>query len=239
MKLATLFFGFFIVFSFIESTFCAEEAGNLETICYRQVQINPTQGPSLGPKCRVDGDVFYFEGAVTEEMYYEITVNYPNIKKIEFNSYGGLVNVAMRLAPYIREHHIATNVREGAKCASACTLLYQAGVIRTAHHSVRFLYHAPHLSEDWKLLFDESEYADSPAVQLEFIDKEISAINLETEAFFKKLEEYGLSKELFIDYKKLPNDNDWYQKGKFFQKIDYIIGFDKLKEYNAVQFESI
>src|SRR5690606_1391264 len=122
--------------------FSAVYAQAFETACHKYVQIDPVVEPSLtNPRCRVIDDVFYLEGAVDSQILYEIKTHYPDIRRMELNSYGGEVEAALELAFLIRERNIATNLRKGAKCSSACTLLFQAGVQRTAHHSVRVLYH--------------------------------------------------------------------------------------------------
>ena len=59
-----------------------------ESICHRYVKVNPAQEPADGPRCRVIGEVFYFDGAVTEDLFYELRDFYPQIKTIELNSFG-------------------------------------------------------------------------------------------------------------------------------------------------------
>ena len=72
-----------------------------ETICHRHNKVNPTQEPANGPRCRIIGEVFYFDGAVTEDLFYELRDFAAQVKTIELNSYGGLVVAAYKIAELV------------------------------------------------------------------------------------------------------------------------------------------
>ena len=51
---------------------------------------------------------------------------------IELNSYGGSLLAAWRIAAFIRNNGLATHISNRGYCASACVLIFQSGVQRTA-----------------------------------------------------------------------------------------------------------
>lgn len=54
------------------------------------------------------------------------------VKTLTLNSPGGSLEDAMAMARLAREHGLATEVPDGALCASSCPLLFAGGVSRTA-----------------------------------------------------------------------------------------------------------
>jgi hypothetical protein len=215
--------------------FVAFQAYSQETICHRYNKLNPTQEPANGPRCRVVGDTFYFEGAVTEEMYYELRDYHPEIKRLELNSYGGLALPAYKIAELIRQRGILTNVRNGAKCASACTLIFQAGVERSAHPSVRFLYHAPRLSNLWSENWLETRNTVGRQKSLAELAKQFTETQNETERFFVMLVELGINPNFIERYKALPETSTWFLDGNLMRTENLIISAPRLIEYNVVQ----
>ena len=211
------------------------EAFSQETICHKYVTVNPTQEPAMGPRCRVVGDVFYFDGAVTEDLYYELRDYYPQVKTLELNSYGGLVEAGYKIADLVRQRGISTNVRKNAKCASACTLIYQAGIHRTAHPSVRFLYHGARLSGDWFPNWLDYRYEFGRAKGLNFVAEQIEEVQAETDKLFLKLVSLGMSADFVQYYKSLPESKTWFEDGNFSHTQDLIISSPKLIKYNIVQ----
>ncbi|RFC68371.1 MULTISPECIES: hypothetical protein [Mesorhizobium] len=55
-----------------------------------------------------------------------------SVKAVSLNSPGGSLNEAMSMARQVRAHSLATEVADGAICASSCPLLFAGGVERTA-----------------------------------------------------------------------------------------------------------
>ena len=220
---------FFILFFLTANSFAQE------TICHKYNQVNPSAEPSMGPRCRVIKDTFYFDGMVTDEMFYELRDHHPNVRTIELNSYGGLVEPAYRIAKIVRERNIKTNVRKGAKCASACTLIFQAGVNRSAHPTVRFLYHAVRLSHLWVEDWVDSRLEKGREKSRDILAQQFIEIKEESDLFFQKLVEYGLDENFITYYRSLPEDPNWFENGNFTRTKDLIISSTKLFPYNVVE----
>ena len=62
----------------------------------------------------------------------EIAARGEYVKTVLLNSPGGALDDAMAMARLVREHGIATEVRDGALCASSCPLLLAGGTTRIA-----------------------------------------------------------------------------------------------------------
>jgi ATP-dependent protease ClpP protease subunit len=60
---------------------------------------------------------------------------------VELNSVGGDVEAAIAIANRLRAARSHTHVASGAKCFSACTVIYQGGVDRSAGEDALFLLH--------------------------------------------------------------------------------------------------
>lgn len=206
-----------------------------ETICHKYNVINPTQEPASGPRCRIVGETFYFEGAVTEDLYYELRDYHPGIKHLELNSYGGLVEAGYKIAELVREKNMTTNVRQNAKCASACTLIFQAGVKRSAHPSVRFLYHGARLSNLWVENWFEVRYEKGREQALGKLAQQFTEVQAETDKFLSLMIKYGMKSEFIDYYKSLSVSETWFQDGNFTRTQDLIISSPKLINYNIVE----
>lgn len=92
----------------------------------------------------IDGreDTAYIVGHVGPvTANYILSLDPKKIKRIELNSYGGKLLQAMKIARFIRNNNIDTYVGRYSICYSACTILFQAGIKRTAHITAKFLYH--------------------------------------------------------------------------------------------------
>jgi len=72
---------------------------------------------------------------------YILSLDPTKIKRIELNSYGGKLLQALTIAKFVRIHNINTYVGKFNICYSACTVIFQAGIRRTAHKTANFLYH--------------------------------------------------------------------------------------------------
>jgi len=115
-----------------------------------------------------------------------ITLDPTKIKRIELNSVGGKLFAAFKIAEFIRKNNLKTYVGEYQICASACTVIFQAGIIRVAHETATFMYH----------------YAfDRTGPKRKKLVPNIKSTHL----MFRKLIKYGISPE-FI--KKIKPDKD-------------------------------
>ncbi len=190
-----------------------------ESLCSPLNQINPTQEPSDRPQCRIVGDTFYLEGVISEAFLTELRDFHPKIRHLELNSFGGSASAAYKIAALVREKKITTNVRKDAKCASSCTLVFQAGVKRSAHPLVRFLFNGAR--------FPNFSVSSKVREQLLF--------SAETVKFFKQLLFYGMHSSFIDYYRKLPEFRSLQQKGTFSRAKQLIIESGKLIDYNIVQ----
>ncbi len=62
----------------------------------------------------------------------EIEARGEYVKTVSLNSPGGALDDAMAMAKIVRERGIATEIADGALCASSCPLFFAGGVARTA-----------------------------------------------------------------------------------------------------------
>jgi hypothetical protein len=72
------------------------------------------------------------DGSAATRLASELRVHAGDIRTLSLNSPGGSLDEAMTMARLVREKGIATEVVDGAICASACPLLFAGGVERTA-----------------------------------------------------------------------------------------------------------
>lgn len=205
-----------------------------ETICHKYVQIDPTQEPASGPRCRVIDNTFYFEGAVTEDLYYELRDYHPHVTAIELNSYGGLVEAGYKIAELVRSRNITTHVRTGAKCASACTLIFQAGIHRSASPGVRFLYHSVRLSNLWFDNWLDLRYLKGRETGRAFLATQFEEIQKETNLFWSQMVKYGMDPSFIDYYRSLPEDENWFLEGNFTRTKNLIIPVEELVQYGIV-----
>jgi len=80
--------------------------------------------------------VLVAEGAIDADALRKLTaeldVEGRTIRVVSLNSPGGEVQQAMAMARLVRERGIATEVEDGALCASSCPILFAGGVSRIA-----------------------------------------------------------------------------------------------------------
>ena len=87
-------------------------------------------------------EVVYIYGWVGPDLVERIiSLDPTKIKRIELNSGGGKLFAAFKIAEFIRKNNLETYVGEYQICASACTVIFQAGIKRTAHETAVFMYH--------------------------------------------------------------------------------------------------
>lgn len=133
--------------------------------------------------------VVYILGRIDSALVERIVSLDPTkIKRIELNSRGGKLFAAFKIAEFIRKNNLKTYVGEYQICASACTVIFQAGAVRIAHETAVFMYH----------------YAfDRAGPKRKKLVPNIGSTHL----MFKKLIEYGIAPE-FIDKIKPGRDLD-------------------------------
>ncbi len=221
---------FFILFS-IQSL--AQESS-----CYNY-QVNPALTPSLEmlPKCNRQGEVLYIDGGIGWELVDELKAYDPNheIKVVELNSYGGLVEAGLALAEIIRERQITTHVREGAVCSSICTLLLQSGSRRIVHRTASLMFHGARIGRRGMEIFAwkcQKEGLDACKKWYDEIEQDVSIITM---TLFAKYVHYGASAKLILDYSKRDEAEDWFERGNFFRVNDWNLTAIEALDYNLIQ----
>ncbi len=192
---------------------------------------------SLFIKCMRKGDTLWVDGGIDPYLIDELrTYNTEPIKNIYLNSGGGRVEDAFELARFIRENGITTIVRKNALCASACTLLFQAGVKRMAHKRARFMYHSARRllvslkdqQEIQKCLAHPSPDCLAPIEEAE------QDLLQTTNEMFDLYEELGASTELREDYFNMPEQKDWWVSGNYVGIQDWWLMAPTLVHYDVV-----
>lgn len=197
-----------------------------ESVCYNYDVLNTHPKDTrvgLVIKCKRDGSNFYLDGAVDENLIYEIK-NYaqPPIETLYLNSGGGQVVEAFKVATFIRSQGIKTILRPGAVCLSACTLLFQAGQERWATPKSRLMFHGvrdPFLSKTRIKEIQECMEKPNPSC-LEPISKRQQELLELTEQLFDFYEEYGASPLLADTFWSLEEDPEWWLQGNYIKIVD-------------------
>lgn len=117
------------------------------------------------PRFNLDGERLILSGDVARDGYDGINYvdarelrtllrNNPNIRILEINSYGGVGPAALEMAVAVTDFNIDTLVTEN--CASACTLIFLAGELRTLARGARLGFHSGSWARDnMKDYYDE------------------------------------------------------------------------------------
>lgn len=188
-------------------------------------------------RCMHLDDSLYVDGPIDSELIFELDHNRQKpLKYLFLNSFGGRVSEALKLAEFIRSNNIITILRKGAKCFSACTLLFQAGVERLADpkallmfHSARYLFE----SEETKMRLQNCEVDPKPKC-LRVIAQKRSELTESTNQLFAAYQLYGMSSAFFQDYHNLATDPLWYEKGNYLKKSDWFLSPLEAMGYNIV-----
>lgn len=208
------------------------------SVCYSYaVDPPPRSLPNVPavPKCRVIGTTMYIDGGIFPDVYlFELQALYPEVTTLELNSDGGEVKELYQLADLIRARGLHTNVRKGASCSSACTMLYIAGARRTAHPDARFMIHAIHnggRAINLEKLCEREPLEKCGKSLIEIVDDQRKS----TEEMFARYIAYGASRTLWRDYLRLPKDEKWYEHGNFTQRIDWVMSAEEARAQGFVQ----
>ena len=96
-----------------------------------------------------EGSTVYIVGKIYEDAYSSFSlIDLKKVKSVYLDSGGGKLYTAIDIAEKIRENNIETYVAENAECASACTVIFQAGSTRTAYIDSAFMYHCAYRKGD-------------------------------------------------------------------------------------------
>lgn len=207
------------------------------TSCLAAV-TTPAQMPCLSRgRYHLDGPVLFVEGRI-DAMLYDLFKREgleQSLRHIELNSFGGNLEYAYLVAEIIRTRRMTTHIRAGARCASTCTILYQAGVERSAHYSAWLGYHGVRSSSarlyEYRELCSTSPSSDRCS---EFLRRWYSECAQGTEKLFAVLERYGASPALFRDYRMLGVEADWADKGNCFKIRNWRLSASEAQLYRLV-----
>lgn len=132
--------------------------------------------------------VLVIDTPITPELRDAILATDPaDIRVVQLDSAGGSVKDAIAIGQWVRTNNIRTHVPEGAECASSCTIIFQAGVVRSAHPTARFLYH----------------YASQKSTDAQ---ERLMGRVLGTVLYVEALISFGAPESL---YRMIPGDRDW------------------------------
>jgi hypothetical protein len=184
------------------------------------------------------GDTLYLDGAVDPFLLDELKSYAPQpIRRLSLNSTGGLLEAAIEVAEWVRKNKIETYVRKDAVCMSACTLIFQAGVRRSAHRSAQFMFHSVrHLPQSHEQAEEIQKCALSSAP--ECLEKNLKAreqLQSSTDRLFSLYEEYGVTSDFYEKYKQFPVDPLWYLSGNYLQISDWDMKAEETLRFNIVQ----
>jgi ATP-dependent protease ClpP protease subunit len=186
--------------------------------------------------CYVVGDTLIVEGVIGEVTLEALRSPKNNIKKVYLNSPGGNTNIANVAAVYIRQNRIETYLAENSICASSCTLVYQAGITRSAYPRSRLLYHCVGLGGFATMIFAQSCGTDlnnlTPSCAKDLQDFQDSS-TIGTEKHFEQYLDYD-SADMFRFLMGQPDDKNWFEQGNFCKK-KVIISAEESMKLNVVQ----
>lgn len=183
------------------------------------------------------GPDFYFDGPIDSDLYFELTtITREPIKRIHLNSEGGITEDAILIAQYIRENNIETFVRKEAKCMSACTLLFQAGVRRTAHPSARFMYHSVRFAKQKPGITESVKHCLSFPDEFctAFIQRQTERLQKITDQIFKLYIEYGAKEALYLDYMTTKEEPHWVEDGNYLKLGNWYMTAEEVQFYGVV-----
>lgn len=188
-------------------------------------------------RCQLRGHTLYIDGEINEKLVtvVEALLKRRHLLRIELNSFGGVVSSGRKLAQLIRKRGLATNVRDGARCSSICTLVFQAGVRRTAASSAQFVYHGARLMSQGRQTFERQCETQGRQSCLKLL-RSWKRLSLKTtQQFFKEYVTYGASPLLYKEFLKQPFDSNWYDDFNLLQRKDLVLSASAAIEYGIVQ----
>ncbi len=177
------------------------------------------------------GDTLYIDGKLRPFQYSALQYGkYKGVRRIVLNSLGGIVYDAMKLAEVVREQGLTTVVPANGICMSGCTLVFQAGVKRQAHHSAIFLYHNTRSGPDWviKHLDPVCQVTDSDDCRKK-IEESRQALEKKSEDFLQSYLLYDIDPQLLDLLASLPeqNEEEWMKDGNWSKKVDLVFADNK------------
>lgn len=154
----------------------------------KQIRVANAQISKLYPD--YDTGILYIRGTIIPNMFNKIVeIDFDKLHTVDLHSVGGDYKTSIILSSLIHSYKLNTYVDTENFCFSGCTIIYQAGIIRTAHYTSLFMYHYPRLEIDLTNYFQTN----------------IEITYLLGQQMFALMERYGLSIE-FKDQVKMGED---------------------------------
>lgn len=198
--------------------------------------------PSATIRDKVIGDTLYIDGEIHPFMaeYFFDGMEGPgkarNIKTVVLNSFGGLAEAGYQVAKIIRERGITTIIPAGGTCASACTIIFQGGLVRKASRNSVMLYHGVRagrtaMSTIYRRAVEED--GEDEAKKL-FFETWYKTASEATALMFSRYEELDASPELEEFYMSLPEDPNYFENGNPLRIQDWRVSACETMKYNLV-----
>lgn len=194
--------------------------------------------PSQQESCFFKGQKLYVNGLIGPKILFTLRA-VPEIQEIYLHSPGGGVETAKQIAKEIRERNLTTILNPKAICASACTLLYQAGSVRLAHDDALLVYHCLAVGNVEKrdlVMFCGSNPDQYEGECLEKLNHSIeSNFNATQKYFTENHVQLGMSQD-FLDFflSEKARDSKWFKYNNLCQRY-YGLGASEAIAYNIVQ----
>ena len=103
--------------------------------------LGPRRGETLGGGR--SARTFYIKERITLDLADRVLrIDPDRYDRIELNSHGGSLRAAQQIARFVRKNGLATHISNFGYCASACVLIFQAGVRRTAGEKAILILHS-------------------------------------------------------------------------------------------------
>ena len=120
---------------------------------------------------------FHLDSKITQALAERVLSIDPHSNlTIELNSPGGSLRAALKIARFIRRNGLSTHVRADGRCSSACLLVLQAGVRRTAGEGAQLIIHAasnavghPSIAATRRYVSAMVEFGASPRLAFEIL----------------------------------------------------------------------
>ncbi|MGB7318198.1 MAG: hypothetical protein WBC85_09555 [Planktotalea sp.] len=131
---------------------------------WARMAIAPALPPAPQALLKVSEQTVYLSGELTFRSFGALQATlraYPEINTLALNSPGGRIHAARGLARLVQESELATHVSD--TCASACTLPFLAGSVRTMARDAKIGFHGYRLLSTIETLDVEQEEAKDMA----------------------------------------------------------------------------
>ena len=183
----------------------------------------------------IRGEVLYIQGRIDSHIYDFISrgaTDLKGVKTVELNSLGGNSTWSLEIARKIRALGVKTRISAGNVCASACVVIFSAGMGREAGRGTWLGIHGARQGAGYVVRFndicfsnsgEEATFAPDNAGCREFLEEWHGAAMKLTVDSFRLMESHGVLPTLRETYLGMAEDPNWYQEGNVLRKADWIL----------------